>query len=126
MTETIKQTFEALEWHDASLLALTIDRQTPGERDEIVILIEWTDGRKQKIRFAKCYALDAQMNFGVIGPESIREACCLTDSQKLTDLKRRWAAIGADLGGLQCFEIITNSTASTVRIFALNFDIFDL
>ena len=122
MMGTIGQMFEALEWHDAVLLSLTIDRHAPGVRDEVVLLVEWPDGRMQKIRFADCYALDAQMNFGVLAPDSIR-AARVTNSARLADVRQRWTALGVDLEDLRCFEITTNSTASVIRVFARRFEV---
>lgn len=126
MTMKINQLFEALDWHDAVLLQLNIDRQTPGKSDEVSLLIEWLDGRKQQVRFTNCYAFDAQMNFGVIAPESIRSARCIADSQKLAEIRQRWIALGVNLEDLWCFEITTNSTASEVRIYAKLFELSDL
>ncbi|MBZ4421418.1 hypothetical protein [Myxococcus sp. RHSTA-1-4] len=123
MTETIDEAFGALEWHDALLLSLNIDRRTPGERDEVVLLVEWPDGRKQKVRFMDCYALDSQMNFGVVAPESIRTARCLADTPKLADMRHRWRALGIELEDLRCFEFTTNSTASEVRVYARRFEV---
>jgi hypothetical protein len=125
MTERNDEAFAALEWHDAVLLSLNIDRSTPGERDEVALLVEWPDGRKQKVRFTDCYAFDAQMNFGVTAPESIRAARCIADAPKLAELRQRWTALGVELGDLRCFEIITNSTASEIRIFAKRFEVSD-
>src|SRR5690242_11877913 len=116
MNERIDEAFEALEWHDAVLQSLAIDRCTPGERDDVVLVIEWPHGRKQNVRFTDCYAFDAQMNFGVIAPESIRAARCIADTPKLTELRQRWSALGVDLGELRCFEITTNSTATEIHI----------
>jgi hypothetical protein len=39
MTTRIDEAFAELEWHDAVLLSLTVDRRTPGERDEVTLLV---------------------------------------------------------------------------------------
>ena len=125
MTKNIKQTFDDLEWHDALLLSISIDRQNPGERDEVTLLVAWSDGRKDKVHFRECYALDAQMNFGVVAPESIRAAHCVSESSRLVEMRERWRGLGVDLADLCCFEITTNSTASVIRIFARHFNVTD-
>lgn len=125
MTEKIEQAFEAMEWHDAVLLSLNIDRRSPGERDEVVLAVEWLDGRKQKVRFTDCYALDAQMNFGVVAPESIRAARCIADAPKLAEMRRRWMTLGVDLGDIRCFEFTTNATASEIRIYSKRYEVAD-
>jgi hypothetical protein len=125
MTEKIDEAFGALEWHDAVLLSLNIDRRAPGERDEVALLVEWPDGRKQRVRFTDCYALDAQMNFGVMAPESIRVARCIADTPKLAGMRQRWKALGIELEDLRCFEFIANSTASEIRVYAKRFEVAD-
>jgi hypothetical protein len=125
MMETIDEAFVDLEWHDAVLLSLNIDRRAAGERDEVALLVEWPDGREQTVRFIDCYAFDAQMNFGVIAPESIRAARCTADAPKLAQMRGVWTRLGVDLGDLRCFELTTNSTASEIRIFARRFELSD-
>ncbi|MCB9654801.1 MAG: hypothetical protein H6729_11795 [Deltaproteobacteria bacterium] len=123
MTSTIEQTFNDLAWHDAIILQLTVDRGSPGENDEILLAVEWPDGTQQQIRFVDCYLLEAQMNFGVVAPESIRDARCSNESSKLGEVRQRWESLGVTLGDLQCFEVYTNSTASIIRICARGFQV---
>jgi len=125
MTERIEKAFEAMEWHDAVLLSLNLDRRAPGKRDEVALIVEWPDGRKQRVCFTDCYALEAQMNFGVIAPESIRAAHCIADSPKLAEIRRRWAVLGVALESLRCFEFSTNSTASRICIYAKRYEVSD-
>lgn len=126
MTKRIQEIFEGLPWHDSVLLNLTIDRKAPGERDEVLLLIEWTDGRKQTVHFTDCYAMEAQMNFGVIAPESILTAECTPNSPHLAEIRLRWSALSTHLEDLLCFELTMNSTASVIRIFARRFEVVDL
>lgn len=123
MTATIEQTFNDLAWHDAVLLQMTVDRGSPGENDEILLAVEWPDGTQQQIRFVDCYLLEAQMNFGVVAPESIRDARCSKESSQLGEVRERWGGLGVTLDDLKCFEVCTNSTASVIRIFARDFQI---
>lgn len=125
MTDHVQDTFDELDWHDAVLLSLTLDRRSPGKRDEVVLIIEWTDGRQQQMRFLDCYALDAQMNFGVVAQESILSARCVPDSEKLAEVKQVWTRMGVDLHDLHCFEITTNSTASVISIYAKRYEVSD-
>lgn len=123
MTQEAEQAFDAMEWHDAVLLSLNIDRRNPGKRDDVVLIVEWLDGRKRRVCFKDCYALDAEMNFGVIAPESIRGARCIAASPKLAEMRQRWATLGVDLESLRCFEMTTNSTASDIRIYAKRYEV---
>ncbi|MBK7861615.1 MAG: hypothetical protein IPJ65_23965 [Archangiaceae bacterium] len=120
-----KVEFDALEWHDAVLLELTIDRRAAGESDEVVLLVEWRDGRRQRVRFIGCYGFAALMNFGVEAPESIRGASCTIDAPQLAEIRERWNRVGVDLRDLFCFELTTNSTASDIRIYAKQFLVSD-
>lgn len=125
MTNHIADEFESLEWHDAVLLEVSMDRRSPGKHDTVVLTIEWTDGRQQVMRFTDCYELDARMNFGIVAQESILSARCVPESGKLAELVAAWSRIGADLRDVQCFEITMNSTASVISIFAKHFEMSD-
>lgn len=118
--------FNDLPWHDASLQFIYIDRQNPGERDVIKFLIDWPDGYKSStIEFYDCYALIANMNFGIVACEAILTAECFTDSEELKSIREDWSKAGVNLENLKCFKITTNSTNSTISIYALGFQIKD-
>lgn len=123
MTATIEQRFNALDWHDAILLQLNVDRNTPGENDEVLLVVEWPDGTRRNVRFSDCYVLEAQMNFGVIAPETIRDAQCCTSSTLLDEVRQRWKGLGVTLDELRHFETRTSSTASAIRICAPQFQV---
>src|SRR4051812_47413904 len=110
--------FDDLPWHDAVILAIEIDRRRPGEADEIVMSVLWPDERRSRIRFVECYALEAKMNFGIVATETIRTATERDDTEALRALREKWARLGADLGDVKSFTIETNSTASTIQVFA--------
>lgn len=118
MSTAIKNTFDDLRWHDAMLLSIAIDRRSPGNRDEVEFIIRWVDGRRARLAFTKCRALDAQLNFGMFGLESILRAECLTDSSQLEVIRRDWAGFAIDFSGLRSFEFETNRTGSRVSIVA--------
>lgn len=120
MTESTTD-FDALPWHDAVLLGISIDRRTPGENDEVMMSVRWGTGRETRLRFIDCYAFDARMRFGIVAEEAIREARRIHDSEELHDLQQKWSRVGADLSNLQCFEMSTSATASIIRIFASSF-----
>ena len=110
--------FEALPWHDAVLLDLEVDRAHPGERDYVKVAVRWPDGKTNSLCFEDCYLLLARMNFGVEAEESILSAQCSMGSDELMLLREKWANLGVNLDALRCFTINTNSTASTLEIFA--------
>jgi hypothetical protein len=111
--------FCELQWHDAVISKIEIDRRRPGERDEVVVTILWPDEQSSRIRFFECYAMKAELNFGVVAAETVKMVQELEDSDGLKNVRDRWSQIGVDLSALKCFVIETNSTASTIEVYAL-------
>lgn len=111
-------TFDELPWHDAVIVTIVIDRQRAGEVDEVALVVRWPDGRRERITFFDCYALDAAMNFGIVAAETVRTADELDDTEKLQRVRAVWRPLGVDLSALRCFRIETNSTASVLEIHA--------
>lgn len=113
--------FNALPWHDAELLSVTIDRSCAGNKDFVALTIIWPDGCKNEVVFKDCYSFSADMNFGVIAKESILDGMCISDSDKISQIKSKWLSLGVDLAGINCYSLITNSTNSKIDIYALSF-----
>lgn len=119
--------FNELSWHDANITSILIDRSMPGEQDVIKFLIDWPDTDiNSYIEFHDCYALSANMNFGIIACESILQAECFINSEELDQIRKEWSKIGVNLNELKCYRITTNSTNSVFNIFSLGFRIFDV
>jgi hypothetical protein len=117
----MRDNFNNLPWHDADLQLIYIDRRKPGGKDVIKFLIIWPVGYYSTIEFYDCYALTANMNFGIVACESILAAECLIESEDLCSIRNEWSKAGVNLDNLKCFKITTNSTNSIVNIFALGF-----
>lgn len=115
---TAEEIFNSFEWHDATLEEILVDRRNPGESDEVTITMEWTDGSRQRLRFEKCYEVEARMNFGILAQESVLHARCSTECIHLDTLRQKWMSMGVVLEATRCFEIFTNSTGGTIRICA--------
>ncbi|PJZ53184.1 hypothetical protein [Leptospira adleri] len=115
--------FNNLPWHDAELLSIEIDRSSPGKNDSISLLIKWPDKIQSEIIFTDCYGFNAKMNFGFICDETILKASMINDQEKLYRVKQDWKTMGVDLKELKYFEIETNTTASLLAIYALDFRI---
>ena len=116
----IETKFTELPWHDAELLDITINRRNPGYNDQVIINVCWPNGHKKALVFDDCFELEAKMNFGIIAQENIFDASSIDESQKLTEIRKKWAQLGVKLKKLKCFEIRTNSTNSIIRIYALS------
>jgi len=119
------QEFNDLPWHDAELKEIIIDRS---QKDNVRILIQWPEDYEAHcvfIEFFDCYALQADMHFGIVPPDFILDAECILQSQELDKIKKVWIKMGLDISGLHCYRIITNSTNSTINIFALSFRVIN-
>ncbi|WDW02623.1 hypothetical protein PWE35_12120 [Stenotrophomonas maltophilia] len=114
----MNQDFNSLEWCDATLLAINIDRSNPGESDEVKVQVRWPDCRQATVCFSEAYGCSALMNFGVLGEEGIEFAKVEGDEPGLTHLLNRWKTVGYPLSGLKCFRIETSSTGSVILIYA--------
>ena len=117
----MKNNFNDLNWHDAELQSVHIDRSNAGEKDEIVIVVCWPDESRDEITFHNCYSFEAQMNFGIIALESILSAEYTETSDKIDEIKRTWGRSGADFSNIGQYTIETNSTKSNLIICARNF-----
>jgi len=113
--------FNDLEWHDATLQSIYIDRTTPGKQDSVIIKVIWENNCSSILKFFDCYALTMNMNFGIIAEESILSAECTSDSEYLHLIQKEWLQMGIDLTSLKCFNINTNSTNSSINIYSLGF-----
>jgi hypothetical protein len=112
--------FNSLLWHDSELLEIHIDRRRPGHVDDVRIEVSWSDGTRSVIVFSSCYAMTADMNFGIIAEERILAGSESKDDPGLEAIKRKWAPLGVSLEGLRCFRIETASTGSVLKIYAMH------
>ena len=114
--------FEEVNWHDQTLLNITIDRGNPGRAD-IIELTALVDESRVKILFKDVYYAELKLNFGIIAEEMIKYAINNTDDTMLFELKNQWHKLGVELDELKCFEFNTNSTNSIIKIYSLSCDI---
>ncbi|MEY9186127.1 hypothetical protein ABIG06_000041 [Bradyrhizobium sp. USDA 326] len=117
------ESFNSLPWHDAVLLELMIDRRNPGTRDEVRLQVIWPDGGRATLLFRDCYAVTAEMNFGIIAEEQILNASMIEDDPGLTSIRDRWRPLGVSLAMLRCYQLETSSTGSLLRIYAEKFEV---
>ncbi len=115
--------FNELPWHDSALLNIEVDRKNPGENDSVRVFVKWPDGKENSIIFNDCYFFEAKMNFGVVAEESILSAVCSDEDDELPLIRSKWSPLGVDLGRLFCYAINTNSTNSSLKVFALSMEI---
>ena len=113
--------FNSLPWHDSELRSISIDRSDSGNSDTVELVVKWPDGTKNRVTFSDCYSFDAQMNFGIIAEETILEAVCLVESDKISEIKRTWQPLGVELDNICCYRINTNSTNSQIEICAKSY-----
>lgn len=117
----MKAQFNELPWHDAELKEIIIDRDGS---DIVKIVVDWPEYDQtfnSTIEFYDCYGFQADMHFGYSPPDSILEAHFIPESRELESLISRWGKIGIALDHLQQYQIITNTTNSTINIFCAGF-----
>jgi hypothetical protein len=115
--------FNSLPWHDAELLELLVDRRNAGERDEVRLRVAWPQGDEATLLFHDCYAMTAEMNFGVIAEERIASGSLIDDDPGLIAIRGRWKQRGVSLEMLRCYRLETSSTSSVIRIYAKRFEV---
>ena len=115
--------FNSLPWHGAELLELLVDGRKAGERDEVRLRVAWPQGDEATLLFRDCYALTAEMNFGVIAEERIASASMIDDDLGLVSIRDRWKPLAVSLEMLRCYRLETCSTFSVIRIYAKQFDL---
>lgn len=115
--------FDSLPWHDAELLELLVDRRNAGECDEVHLRVSWTQGGEALLLFRNCYAMTADMYFGIIATERIDCALLVKDDPGLTSIRDRWKALGVPLESLGCYRIQMSSTGSVIQIYATQLEV---
>lgn len=115
--------FDLLPWHDAELLELTIDRRNAGECDEVQMHIRWPQGNENVLVFRDCYAMTAEMNFGIIATERVGSATLVFDDPDLDTIRSRWRPLGVSLDSLLCYRFEMSSTGSVIRVFSKRFSV---
>jgi len=116
--------FNELEWHDAVIKNIIIDRSNPGYNDMIEMLIIWPSGIENKLTFKDVYFANLSLNFGVVAYESIMTASIVDSSDPdLLNVIQLWERHYGVILEMSGFEILTNSTGNIIRIFALSFEI---
>lgn len=115
-------TFNTLPWHDSMLKSVNIDRSNPGINDIIIMIIEWNSGLQSKLTFKDVYFANMEWNFGVIAEESILDAETIDDNdEELYRIKEKWKKFHDKSSNICGYQIITASTGSKIRVFAISF-----
>ena len=116
-------TFDSLPWHDAALLEISVDRRNAGECDEVRLRVAWPHGEEAALVFRDCYAMTANMNFGIVATERIGSAKIDVDDPNLASIRDQWKSSGAPQELLSCYCLDMSSTGSVIRIYAMQFEI---
>jgi hypothetical protein len=116
-------TFDSLPWHDAALLEVSVDRRNAGECDEVRLRVAWPHDEEVALVFRDCYAMNADMNFGIIATERIESARLDDNDPNLASIRDRWKSLGVSLELLRCYRFDMSSTGSVIRIYAKKFEI---
>jgi len=121
--------FNDLEWHDARLENIAVDKSNSenlNNIDSLELVIMWPSHNRSKIIFENVYRANLSLNFGVIAEDSIYTAHIKEESKELELIKEKWIKLYKGIENLICFEIQTNTTNSIIQIFAMSFSIVEL
>ncbi len=110
--------FSEFPWHDSTLMEVVVSRRAPGRADRVKMIVLTIAKEEYQFTFDQCYGFQCAMNFGIVAPETIREASCGADFDELRELRKVWARVGVQLEGVEQYELTTNSTNSVLRVFA--------
>lgn len=106
-------------WHDSVLEAIVIDRQNPGNIDEIQMKINWYTQETSILIFKNVYWASFNLNFGFIGSENILFGSELDqDDPDLLELYRKRKG---HVKNLKVFFIELNTSGGKIKIIAENF-----
>jgi hypothetical protein len=118
--------FDSFPWHDAELRELLVDRRESGERDVVQMLVAWPEGGESKFVFHDCYAMTANMYFGIIATERLGNASLIADDEGLLSIRERWRSSGVSLEELRCYRFELSSTGSDIRVYAQRFEVVSI
>jgi hypothetical protein len=118
----MSNSFNVLSWHDAELREVLVDRHHPGASDEVRLRIARPEGDEDRLIFWDCYAMTAELNFGVIAEERIAGAVQTDDDPGLHALRERWKPLGVSLDLVHCYRLETSSASSVIKIYAKRFE----
>lgn len=113
--------FNELDWHDAVIRNIQIDRRDPGNNDTILFDIIWPNQDKNKIIFHDIYWTKMTLGFGIVAEECVAEAFIAEkDDQDLNLIYDRWSPLIGNIE-LTGYIIKTSSTGSEIKIIAKGF-----
>ncbi|MEP4196555.1 MAG: hypothetical protein ABJL99_13080 [Aliishimia sp.] len=83
--------FSEFAWHDADIVDIKIDRSEPDHKDIVSFGIRWGEWQPRSkentsiVEFSSCYALDMEMNVGIIALETIKEVWLESEHSKFVN-----------------------------------------
>jgi hypothetical protein len=114
--------FENFYWHDAVIKNITINRDNPGIKDEIIFEIIWPDNDERvNFVFEDVFWAKMNLNFGIVANETILQGYLLPNSDEdLINFYSLWKD-ARDKVKLNVYLIELNSTGGTIKIIAKSF-----
>ena len=110
--------FDKLNWHDAIINNIEIDRRNPGLNDIILFEIIWPNGKVSKLSFEDVYLIKLTLNCGIRAPESVYTAFIAEQNDvDLLNFYDKWNGLMNDVQ-LTCYVINTASTGGEIKILA--------
>ena len=109
-------------WHDSIIKNITINRETPGEKDEIAIEIVWADNEERvNFVFEEVYWAKLDLNFGIVVDENIYQGYLLSNNDEdLINFYSKWKGLMDEIKP-NVYEIELNSSGGRIKIIAKGF-----
>ncbi|GAB6010478.1 hypothetical protein [Dysgonomonas reticulitermitis] len=117
--------FNDFYWHDSIIKSIYIDRSNPGKKDEIQLEVELINEGVCILVFKDVYWSSLNLNFGIVAEESILNAKILEKNDvDLANFYSSWNGLMDNLD-LKVFLIELNSTGSTIKIIAKDYELIN-
>lgn len=119
--------FEDYYWHDAIIKNITINRNNPGVKDEILLEIVWPNNAERvNFIFENVYWAKLDLNFGIVADENIDQGRLLFGNDNdLSKFYSLWNGLMDDIK-LNVYEIALSSTGGRIKIIAKGFRVCKL
>lgn len=126
-----KKLFYGLEWHDAKISRMVVNRENRDENGVFDIYIMWPNLEHSIVRFTDVHFLKLAMCMGISDPATISDADLVNvdEDEDVKSVYEYWKSMGGfklserTLSGV---EIKTFSTKEVIKIVAQNMELIDL
>jgi len=119
--------FDDFPWQGATVSAWGGALEVPffprDYQKELAFLVRAPDHSQRIVRFLHCYGSVFDFPSGALLPQTVRWARSRANDQGTVAVREHWGSRGAELSGLQRFELVMGSGACRIEVYALRCEI---